>query len=56
MPKRLKHSKQNGMDDSSKPSKIPITCLIPRFGAWGGAIVMLACLLIPRFGVTGGVI
>ncbi len=25
------------MDDSTKPTKISITCLIPRFGAGGGA-------------------
>jgi hypothetical protein len=24
------------LDDSTKPSKIPLTCLIPRFGAGGG--------------------
>jgi len=41
MPKRLKASKWNGMDDSTKPSKIPLTCLIPRFGAWGGAIAIV---------------
>jgi len=33
----------NGMDDSTKMSKIPITCLISRFGAGGGAIAMRTC-------------
>jgi hypothetical protein len=28
----------NGLDDSTKPTKIPITCLIPRFGAGSGAV------------------
>jgi len=31
------------MDDSTKMSKIPITCLISRFGAGGGAIAMRTC-------------
>ena len=30
----------NGINDSTKPSKIPITCLIPRVGAGDGAILM----------------
>ena len=33
----------NGMDDSTKPSKIPLTCLIPRFWAGEGAIPMWTC-------------
>jgi len=33
----------NGMDDNTKPSKIPLTCLIPRFGAGDGAIAMRTC-------------
>jgi len=31
------------MDDSTKPTKIPITCPISRFGAGGGAIAMQMC-------------
>jgi len=31
------------MDDSTKPTKIPRTCPIPRFGAEGGAIAMRTC-------------
>ena len=33
----------NGMDDSTKPSKIPLTCLIPCFWAGDGAIAMRTC-------------